>query len=95
MIRYMKVEWQHDLPNEPVLLLSEIVNGRETRKIEVYRDGRCDFADENSNSGTTILSETLMPSVEEIASDPQFSPKEITNSQFEEFWRRTRLSEAD
>lgn len=44
---YLKVLWLHDFADEPVELLSEIgPDGYEMRKVERYRDGRLDFADE-------------------------------------------------
>ena len=56
MKRYLRVTWHHDLAEEPVLIFSDIDAGVETRKVEAYRDGRMDCADENSASGTTQLS---------------------------------------
>ncbi len=31
--RYMKVNWLHDLAEEPVVLYSEVIDGGETRKV--------------------------------------------------------------
>jgi hypothetical protein len=87
MVRYMKVTWHHDFPDEPIYLFSEIQSGREVRKVEVYADDHMDFAGEESCSGSTILSETLMPTIEEIAADPQFTPTPITREEFEATWR--------
>lgn len=88
MARYMKVKWIHEQPSEPIWLYSEIVAGREVRKIEVFADGHADYADTGSSSGTTMLSETLMPTIEEIAVDEQFQPTEIDAVEFEEVWRQ-------
>lgn len=90
MARYMKVKWIHELPSEPIWLYSEIVAGREVRKVEVFADGHADYADTDSSSGTTMLSETLMPTVEEIAMDEQFEPTEIDAVEFEEVWRQAQ-----
>ena len=94
MIRYMRVTWHHDLDEEPVQLISEIANGVETRKVEIYRDGRMDLADELRSTGTTRLSEVLMPSLEEIRMQDEFSPEEINRDEFETFWR-TALESSD
>jgi hypothetical protein len=90
MARYMNVKWIHDLATEPIWLYSEVVEGRERRKVEVFADGRADYADDGSSSGTTMLSETLKPTLEEIAMDEQFLPTEIDVAEFEEVWRQAR-----
>jgi hypothetical protein len=38
-MRYQKVLWHHDLPDEPVVLYAEISSGREVRKVEIFREG--------------------------------------------------------
>jgi Domain of unknown function (DUF6881) len=88
MPRYQKVLWRHDLPDEPVALYSEIESGYEVRKVEVYRDGRYDYADRVRATGTTMLGEKLMPDVGEINQDPEFSATIITADEFETAWRR-------
>ena len=87
-MRYMKVEWVHHFEDEPVLLYSEIIDGVETRKVEVYRDGHLDFADESRQSGTTRLGVGLMPTVEELSADPEFKPCQIDRAEFEKIWCR-------
>jgi hypothetical protein len=88
MPRYLKVHWHHDFEDEPVLLYSEIDDsGAEARKIEVYRDGRYDHADESKATGTTQLSETVMPSLEEINDQREFSGVEISGDEFDSEWR--------
>jgi hypothetical protein len=94
MRRYLRVEWRHDLDEEPVTLLSEIIDGLETRKVEIYRNGRLDYADESRATGTTQLSETLMPSVEEIASQEEFAPEVIDSETFERVWNEAIASHA-
>jgi uncharacterized protein DUF6881 len=88
MPRYQQVRWHHDLADEPVLLYSEIDAGFEVRKVEVYRDGRLDYADGSRSTGTTMLGEKLMPGVAEINEDPQFSAAVITAAEFERVWQR-------
>jgi hypothetical protein len=86
--RYQKVTWHHDLPDEPVTLYSEISSGYEVRKVEVFRDGRHDYADTTRSTGTTMLGEILTPSVGEIDQDPELSATTITASEFEQVWQR-------
>jgi len=84
---YLRVEWIHDSDDEPVLLFSELDRDRmELRKIEIYRSGRADRCDQQSRSGTTMLSVEPIPAIEEIASDSQFLPVEIARQEFESVW---------
>lgn len=36
MAIYLRVEWHHEHEDEPIVLYSEIEDGLETRKVEVY-----------------------------------------------------------
>ena|SRR5690606_23619164 len=84
---YLKVKWLHRLAGEPVLLFSELSDSRkELRKVEVYRDGRYDYADELVTTGGAVLSETPIPTMDEIGADPQFDPVEIDREEFERAW---------
>jgi hypothetical protein len=65
-MRYQKVLWHHELADEPVVLYSEIDAGFEVRKVEVYRDGRLDYADGSASTGTTGLGQVLTPAVGEL-----------------------------
>lgn len=88
MTRYQKVVWHHDHPDEPVVLYSEVDSGFEVRKVEVYQDGRHEYADGSRLTGTTMLGEKMMPSVEEIDEEPEFSAEAISAEDFERAWRR-------
>jgi hypothetical protein len=57
-MRYHKVLWHHDLPDEPVVLYAEIGSGCEVRKVEIFRDGRHDYGDTSGSTGITMLSES-------------------------------------
>ena len=90
---YIKVKWFHDFPSEPVELYSEIDDGEwENRKVEIYRDGHADWASKDASRGTSMLSETKFPSLEEIAQQSEFSPCEITYEEFSNVWS-TALNE--
>ncbi len=90
MSRYMRVHWHHGFDEEPVCLYSEVEAGREVRKVEVYRDEHMDFADERISTGTTLLSETLMPTVDEIFEEGHFTPELITREEFENIWEAAK-----
>ena len=66
--------------------------GLEVRKVEVYRDGRHEYADRSRSTGTTMLGEKLMPEVKDIDQDPEFSATAITEGEFEAVWRRAAES---
>lgn len=88
MPRYHKVLWEHEFPDEPVILYSEVADfGIETRKVEVFRDGHSQFADSFRSTGDTLLSEGPLPSVEEIEDQPEFSLSEIEQGEFEQVWQ--------
>jgi hypothetical protein len=93
-MRYIVVKWKQQNPSEPTLLYSELDDaGWEIRKVEVFADGRIGFADRGATSGGTRLSIEPLPSLDEIARDPQFEPREITALEFEDLWSR-RVSSA-
>jgi hypothetical protein len=85
---YLACEWVHDLPDEPVLLYSELDLERlETRKVEVFRDGSIGwaYADHEVRSA---LGEVPVPPMSAIAADPQFRPREISADDFDAIWQR-------
>jgi len=89
-VRYVKVAWDHDFADDPVIYLSELGDdGYETRKVQFYRDGRSEWADEIHETATVGLSEIPFPSLEEISSQPEFSAELITVDEFENAWSRS------
>lgn len=90
-MRYVKVHWLHDLPDEPTVLLSEIDEGRwERRKVYLFRQGPAGIASATESTRSVILGEKPLPTLEEIGSDPQFKPEEITREEFETAWLEAR-----
>jgi hypothetical protein len=88
---YLKVNWIHSNSMYPVVLYSELDDHRwETRKIEVFCDGRKGYASVEEVSGTTRLGETPIPSLSEIASAPEFEPSVISRDNFETVWAQRR-----
>ena len=74
MTRFQKAFWHHEFPDEPVVIYSEVSDsGVETRKIEVSHNDRMQYADSERSSGDTVLSETPLPSIEEIEDQAEFS----------------------
>jgi hypothetical protein len=90
-MRYLKVSWHHTNPEYPVTIWSEIGDdGYEVRKVESFLDGRLGFADANTSKSGTELGEIPVPSIEEIASQGEFSPEVITAKAFERKWGKAR-----
>lgn len=90
-MNYIKVRWLHDSPEYPTLLYSELDAGMwEVRKVEIYADGRIDFASGDEHSGRTDLGLVPVPSLKEIASNPDFEPVAISAEEFETIWRVAR-----
>ena len=87
-MKYIQLKWNHTNPDEPVWIFSELdSNGKEVRKIECFRNGFCDVANEVTSSGTAALMTTPLPDLSLLARrDPEFTPVEITKEKFEEVW---------
>jgi len=90
-MRYIAVHWHHNNPEYPVELYSEIDDeGWEQRKVEIFADGHLDYADKVDESGSTWLGIEPVPSLAEIAADPEFTPREISKTEFEDLWKRIK-----
>jgi hypothetical protein len=88
-MRYLRVIWSHDFEDEPTVLWSEIGDdGFETRKVDEYRDGRFDYADETRSTGTTLLGDQRTPTLDEINADEEFTAAPISPSDSERVWQR-------
>ena len=86
-MKYILVKWMHQFVDEPVFLYSELDGSRfETRKVEIFPDGRKGYASKSEEFGTTRLGIDPVPPLREIAKDPQFEPRQITQEEFEKIW---------
>ena len=90
-MNYLKVLWKHESENYPIVMYSELSSERyEIRKVEVFIDGSYGFASENESIGRTILGEVPVPTVSEIAEDPEFEAFLIDKSEFEDAWVKAK-----
>ncbi len=88
---YLYVKWIHKDPRDPVHLYSELDAERyETRKVEIWADGRKGFADANESFGGTGLGEMATPPLSELNADPQFQGKAIDAEEFQRQWLKRR-----
>ena len=95
-MKYIRVDWRHSFPQEPIILYSEIDDeGWEHRKVYIFRDGHPGYADATEATRSVKLSIEPLPSVSEIASDHQFDPREITKGEFEKVWSEAHLKQKD
>ncbi len=84
---YMRVRWLHSDPDDPTALWSELDSERwETRKLEYFSDGRVGYASADEQTGDTWLGTEPVPSLDEIAADPEFQPEEVSKEAFEQRW---------
>lgn len=90
-MEYWRVEWHHDLDEEPVLFYSEIGPDRwETRRIQGYRDGRLLRADAEHETAEVGLSEVPLGDIAEVSAREEFSAHVIPRHAFEGVWRQAR-----
>jgi hypothetical protein len=69
---YIRVEWEHESPDDPITFYSELDEERwEVRKVEVFRDGRVAHAWGKGSTGTTRLGDQPTSAVAEIAREPR------------------------
>jgi hypothetical protein len=94
-MKYIRVKWNHNNPDEPVWLFSEVdEEGIEKRKLECFKNGYCDFATPAESSGTTKLNTSRLPELNVLARDPEFEPVEISPEEFEDVWTKRRFFKA-
>ncbi|MGD6753982.1 DUF6881 domain-containing protein [Streptomyces sp. BH105] len=86
-MQYWQVDWLHDFQSEPIRFYSEIgPDGYEIRKVQQYRDGRRLKSDALHETGEIGLSEIPVGTLEEVASQPEFSAFDVTREEFEKQW---------
>ena len=96
MTRFFSCVWSHASSDYPVFLASEIdADGYESRKVEIWFDGRAGWADKHSNSSGTILGDQPIPSLDEINESDEFSAHEITGESFEMIWNMRNQPKAE
>lgn len=88
-MEFIRVDWLHDNNDEPCSIFCEIDDNRlEIRKVEVYKDGKMGYATQDKEVNNTFLSYEPTPSLDQIANDPQFRARVITESEFQAIWEK-------
>jgi hypothetical protein len=93
MTIYLKVRWDHDASDDPIVLYHELDEARrETRRIELFEDGRLQHSDKVDPGARTSLSLEPLPLLDDIRAQPEFSAAAISAEQFEQVWRRACMT---
>lgn len=88
-MKYVHVEWLTKRLDVATSMYYEIrSDGFESRKVEIYPDGKTDLASEDFESDKTWLSHEKFPSIEEINEDTQFKANLISKDEFETQWNK-------
>jgi hypothetical protein len=88
MASYIHSTWRSAPPDSPHEFYSELDPQRfETRKIEIFADGRVGYASAAGTTQDTRLSIEPLPTVSEIRAQGEFEINEITKSDFDAAWK--------
>ena len=88
-MKYIKVQWNNEFPEGPILIYSEIDNEQwEHRKIEVFRHERQGYADKTEEVGGSFLGIEPWPDLTKLGTEPEFEISEISADEFEQLWAR-------
>lgn len=63
-------------------------DGYERRKVDEYRDGRLDRADEAASAGKTLLGDQRVPPLAELERHDEFTAVAISPHEFQAIWER-------
>lgn len=89
--QFLRCRWKRSHPDEPISLYSELdTDRREARRVKVFRDGTCGWADGSHEVGGTRLGEAPVSPIQQIAGHLEFSPAIITREEVEEIWAKRR-----
>ncbi|MGP4111104.1 DUF6881 domain-containing protein [Streptomyces sp. 4N509B] len=92
-MRYWKVYWHHDFPDEPVAIYSEVgPDGHECRRVEEFPGARVGWADPEREVGGCALAEVPPGDLATVATQPEFTAFSILREEFEGVWLRARRS---
>lgn len=86
-MEYFATRWLHERTGYPVLLYSELADDRyETRKVEIFRDGRLGLAGPDVEHGDTFLGDAPIPTIKEINDVGEFEARRIDCIEFQAIW---------
>ncbi|MEU3724330.1 hypothetical protein [Streptomyces sp. NPDC031705] len=86
-MEYWHVRWLHDDPDDPIVFYSEIGDdGYESRKVQIYRDGRRIRADEQHEGADIALGEVPVGNISDVDAQPEFEAVLVARALFESVW---------
>jgi len=86
---YIYSKWKSSPPGNPVQFYSELNQSNyETRKVEVFSNGKMNYASATKSTGDTKLGIVPVPPINEIMTYTEFDIKKITKKRFEDIWAK-------
>ncbi|MFC7424662.1 DUF6881 domain-containing protein [Nocardia tengchongensis] len=85
-LRHLKIVHHSEFDHIAVSFSEILANGREWRRVELFRDGGGGLAAMSGRTEFTYLTSGLTPSIAEISSYPQLSAEAITSTDFQTEW---------
>ena len=93
MTSYIYSKWKQAAPGYPVEFYSELDHRRyETRKIEVFNDGRLGYASQEKNTHGTQLGIIAVPALAELKLLAEFITEEISKEKFDAKWKEIQTN---
>ncbi|WP_020410818.1 DUF6881 domain-containing protein [Hahella ganghwensis] len=87
MSTYIYSQWISTPAGYPKEFYSELDPNRyETRKVEIFADGKMTYASTQKSIAPTRLGIAPVPTLAEIRSQTEFAVREITKQDFEKVW---------
>lgn len=94
MATYIYSKWINSTQEYPIEFYSELDAFRnETRKVEVFRNGKLGYASKSISKFGTKLGIIPVPSMMEIKMQHEFNTKEICKEEFEDIWKKATAKE--
>jgi hypothetical protein len=91
MTTYIYSKWKQATVGYPVEFYSELDQRRfETRKIEVFSDGRLGYASQEKSAHGTRLGIIAVPSLPELKLLNEFNTEEISKEKFDAKWKEAQ-----
>lgn len=89
-MRYTRIVWHHDFVEEPTVYYAEVGDdGWEIRRVQEYRDGHLEWADQAHETARAGLSEVAID-IDEINSQPDVELTFIDKVNFESVWKKAQ-----
>lgn len=95
-MNYLHVTWRHDLPHQPTDIYTEVDDEHwESRKVEVFADGRIQYSDGVDSTGNTDLSDVRSQMPGEAPDNDVLATTAIDEATFEHMWDLATAEGAD